>query len=123
LAAKFLNLILQEDGILIEEFDNLPSGFILKGGYRKISNNLISFLVCYPENVEHELVNYETKDQDLINPFYKHIPTLHFESGKYRGLILKFTLKKSGYATMLIRELTKTSSSLEYQQKLGALYV
>lgn len=50
-----------------------------------------------------------------MNPFYQHIPTVHIEGGKYKALVLKFTLKKSGYATMLIRELTKTSSSLEYQ--------
>lgn len=40
-AQKLLNLVLAEDGILLEEFNNLPSGFILKGGYRKLSKKIL----------------------------------------------------------------------------------
>jgi tRNA(Glu) U13 pseudouridine synthase TruD len=68
-------------------------------------------------------VHYVQKDQDLLSPFYRENPSHDTEGGPYCGLIVKFTLKKSAYATMLIRELSKSSSSLEHQQKISLEYV
>lgn len=51
----------------------------------------------------------------MVNPFGE----LSTEGDKYEGLLISFKLKKSSYATMLIRELTKSPSTLEFQQELS----
>lgn len=43
--------------------------------------------------------------------------------GDLDALIVKFNLQKSSYATMMIRELCKSPSSLEFQQKINEDYL
>lgn len=51
---------------------------------------------------------------DLLNPYYNTQQEYQGESdGKYAALRLRFTLEKSSYATMCVRELTKLSTAIE----------
>lgn len=99
----------------------------LPGDYRKI--------IVLPGNVEHFIVNYTDLEKAIIpHPF----ETNNSERGEQmkateaaevkkdensrhtlKALRLKFQLPSSAYATMAIRELTKTSTHLENQIQLN----
>lgn len=67
-----------------------------------------------------DIVKYNNDDQELQNSYY--FTEKEFESipdGKYQAIRIKFNLPKSSYATMCVRELTKNSTSLEFQRKLN----
>ena len=67
-----------------------------------------------------DIVRFNDKDQELLNPHYNELEDPQGDpNGKYKAIRLKFNLNKSVYATMCIRELTKTSTSFEMQSKLS----
>ena len=71
-----------------------------------------------------DIVKFNTKDEDLLTPYYNKIEDSTGDpNGKYKAIRLKFSLDKNVYATMCIRELTKTSTSFEIQSKLSEAIV
>ena len=57
------------------------------------------------------MIKYQDKNSDLTDAF----GNVTSKPGVFKALLLEFNLRKSSYATMLIRELTKCPSSLDYQ--------
>lgn len=118
--ADFINRIMEEDEISIQDFASLSKQWCVNGSYRKL-------LVQTPD-LQWEWVQYtdDTKpmiltDLDLIKKAKQKLVTnpegdiaVVPEQGQQIGLKLSVTLPTSSYATVLLRELTKVSSmSLE----------
>jgi len=108
---EIIRELLKTDGITHEDFLNSKQEFFIRGGFR--------CLIAKPMDVKHDIALYNDKDVDLLAPEYiinedpKSDPT-----GKYKAIRIKFSLNKSTYATMCIRELTKTSTSFDTQTML-----
>ena len=79
------------------------------GSYRKI--------VARPEDVWFDIVEMQNENEDLLTPNYLSNPdpkpTIDPECGTpvTKALRMRFNLKTSSYATMLLREITRKSSA------------
>ncbi|CAK62665.1 unnamed protein product (macronuclear) [Paramecium tetraurelia] len=107
IASSLLKEIFQEEQITKQDFEDASNKFFIDGNFR--------YFVQIPTEVDHQLFKYQNKDQDVVDSFGELI----VDQGTYQGLLFRFKLKKSSYATMLIRELTKCPSTLEFQQELS----
>ena len=87
------------------------------GSYRKI--------VAKPEDVVYDVVDMQNENEDLLTANYLNeadpTPVINAESSVQvrQALRMRFNLKTSSYATMLIREVTRTSSAFSTQFKLS----
>lgn len=85
------------------------------GAYRKI--------VTKPDDVIFDIVEMQNENEDLLTADYmkEQDPTpVIVESDRTpvtKALRMRFNLKTSSYATMLIREITRTSSAFSTQYK------
>ena len=72
------------------------------------------------ENLEVKTCKFEKKDQDLLEPFESLSELAKKQtSGSNFAILLQFSLQKSTYATMLIREFCHISSSFENQELIN----
>ena len=67
-------------------------------------------------------MEFQNINEDLLTPHYDHeadpTPTVTRDDAErpiHKALRLKFSLKQSSYATMLLREVTKMSSAFDVQ--------
>ena len=87
------------------------------GAYRKI--------VTRPDDVVFDIVDMQNENEDLITADYLNqpdpTPIIDPESriAVTRALRMRFNLKTSSYATMLIREVTRTSSAFSSQYQFS----
>lgn len=118
--------LLNEDGIQIDQMKYHIKDYSLPGNYR-------SFIVR-PGQVEYRLVNYDNVDDDPLQSDYDRLnnrqnsksflsetSAIYFwkirlidvksDMKKYSGLILAFSLPKSSYATMALREILHRNES------------
>jgi tRNA(Glu) U13 pseudouridine synthase TruD len=73
------------------------------------------------------MVEFQSLNEDLLTPDYNTQPdpspkidrTIEAERPIYKALRLKFSLRQSSYATMLLREVTKMSSAFNVQSALS----
>ncbi len=73
-------------------------------------------------NRNRDLVRYNNSEQDIQNPYYFTEKEMESEpNGEFQAIRLKFNLVKSAYATMCVRELTKSSTSFNFQLKLNSM--
>lgn len=83
------------------------------GAYRK--------LIAKPEDVVWDVVQMQNENEDLLTADYMKQPDptpVIDEASQVRvtkALRMRFSLKTSSYATMLIREVTRTSSAFSAQ--------
>jgi len=84
------------------------------GSYRKI--------ISKPEHVIFDIIEMQNENEDLLTPDYltqaDPVPNVNpFDTNNpvTKALRLKFSLKTSSYATMLLREVTRTSSAFYSQ--------
>lgn len=98
-------LSLTEDCHKVKEFSQSS----LPGTYRH--------LIYKPHDLEYHATRYDDDkhNEDLESKFSNSSIT----TGKYLALKLSFTLPSSTYATMLIRELTKMPTTVEYARSLA----
>ncbi|XKL64884.1 hypothetical protein PGB90_004970 [Kerria lacca] len=110
--AKWYTEILAEYGIT--SFNNKNKKFTVSGDYRKI--------LVVPENVEWEIARYNNPNADLVSTDLQKLKNKvaieNVETGVHKAVILKISLPSCTYATMAIRELTKTDTSRSYQTSL-----
>lgn len=113
--------IMAEDGITMETYEKhiqLDSTSAW-GSYRK--------LIGFASDIEYDVVDYQNLTEDLLTPNYNEQAdpqpvvdySLEQERPVYRALRLKFSLRQSSYATMLLREVTKVSSAFNVQNALS----
>ncbi len=106
-----INDILKEDEINIENLMFKENFINSKGHYRNF--------IQIPENIEYELIKHDNPDEDLLNENYNVEKHPSVNGDKYISLRLVFQLPQSTYATMLFRELTKSSSDSKIQAVLS----
>jgi len=102
--------LLKEDGIDIDQFKCQIKDYSLSGDYRHF--------IVKPGNVDYHRVHYSKPDDDsLLQSDYDRICGKEFlttttsDNGQYLGLIISFSLPKSCYATMALRELLHRNES------------
>ncbi|CAH8499004.1 unnamed protein product [Heterobilharzia americana] len=88
--------LLKADDLSVEDFNHSVKDFALPGSYRQ--------LIVVPTNVEYEF--HEYLDPNL--PVTQHNGICINKDEKHQAIVLTFNLPKSSYATMAIREITKT---------------
>ncbi|XP_046392653.1 pseudouridylate synthase 7 homolog [Ischnura elegans] len=116
--AKWYEELLAVDGLSSETMKQNVRKYSLRGTYRK--------LVEVPKQFSWRSVNYndvtvELVQSDLQKVNGEDIPA-PLEEGKYKGVIVDLCLPSSSYATMALRELLKSDSSLQHQMLLNSYY-
>lgn len=110
---KIILDIMAEDKITTETYEQhmLLDSTSAWGSYRKI--------LGFAQEIEYDVVEFQNLNEDLLTPNYldqkdpKPDVKYELESERpiYKALRLKFSLRQSSYATMLLREVTKMSSA------------
>ena len=100
----------------LESFDSSVKDYRLPGDYRA--------MIVLPGDVTWSLVGHDDPIQDLIPSDKEALEnkvgaggTGDNEQGKYKSLILKFSLPSSSYATMALREVMKVGTDRESMMK------
>ena len=117
--ASIIKGLMQEDGLSMTDFAKMASqdSMSASGAYRKI--------LAMPDDVVFDIVDMQNENEDLLTADYLKNPDptpviVPSSSVKVtKALRMRFNLKTSSYATMLIREVTRTSSAFSAQYKLS----
>jgi len=90
-------------------------GMRIYGSYRR--------LIAYPQDLKADVVSYESDTQDVLLTDKKILEGVadHVPEGSLRGVRVEFILQPAQYATMLLRELTRQSSSTDVQKALNTV--
>lgn len=118
---KIIMDIMAEDKITPEIFErhmHLDSTSAW-GSYRK--------LVAFASDIQYDVVEFQDMNMDLLTPRYLEesdpTPAIDRENQAdkpiYKALRLKFSLRQSSYATMLLREVTRMSSAFNVQSAMS----
>lgn len=88
--------------------------FSLGGAYRKVFQK--------PGDLSWKFLKYSSDSDELILSDYSRMlkdpEIISKEDGQNTALVLEFSLPQSTYATMLLREILKSETSVESQIKL-----
>ena len=109
--------ILKADGLSMETFDKHAKldATSASGAYRKI--------LARPDQVWHDIIDMQDENEDLLSTNYLQTPDptpkIDTNLPHSKALRIRFNLKTSSYATMLLREITRTSSAFSTQYKLS----
>ncbi|CAF1599441.1 unnamed protein product [Rotaria magnacalcarata] len=106
--------LLNEDGIKIDQMKYQVKDYSLPGNYRQF--------IVRTGQVDYRIVHYDNMNDDPLQSDYDRLMNrdnnLKLELNKYKGLILAFSLPKSSYATMAVREiLHRNESTLQTHHK------
>ena len=104
--------LLKKDDLSFKDFEYQAINFNSTGYFRKVVEKPLNQL-------KYELVYHDEPDIDLQTPYYNVESHPNPKGNKYTSMRLVFQLPQSTYATMLFRELTKSSSSGSYQAGLS----
>jgi tRNA pseudouridine13 synthase len=108
----FIIELLKKDDLSFKDFEYQAVNFNATGYFRKVVEKPISKLT-------YEIVQHDDPDEDLQTPYYNIEPHPQPKGNKYTSVRFVFQLPQSTYATMLFRELTKSSSAGTYQASLS----
>lgn len=141
---NYFHSLLEIDGLSIQTFKNCSQAYRMKGGYRKV--------IQKPGNLEWELKQYSDPNEDLVQTEITKFKTQQrprkeidsensgtvknesaiegeavvqdkIEIAQHQALTLKFTLPPGTYATMLLREIMKQSTEVEYMSQMSSTHV
>jgi len=119
--------ILKDDGMAMELFADQEKMVTTSaaGSYRRIAARATDII--------HDIVEIQNTNEDLLSPNYMTepdpTPTVGEPGGEdgeesrgatSKALRIKFSLRASSYATMFLREVTRTSSAFSTQQLLSS---
>ncbi|XP_064473633.1 pseudouridylate synthase 7 homolog [Ornithodoros turicata] len=110
--ADWYKEILAEEGLTVESLKTKNKSYSLSGCYRHI--------VVVPHDMTWSEVRYSTIEEPVVLSDYDILKGHNLPEGdenedcssKMRGLKIEFSLPPSSYATMAIRELTKSDTSV-----------
>ena len=108
----FIIELLNKDNLSFKDFEYQAVNFNSTGYFRKV----IEKPLC---PLKYDIVQHDDPDVDLQTPYYNIESHPQPKGNKYTSMRLVFQLPQSTYATMLFRELTKSSSSGTYQAGLS----
>lgn len=114
---KIVEDIMAEDNMSIDKFTSQAQMVSISatGSYRKI--------IGKAENIQFDIVESTNPSEDLLTPDYlaekDPEPVIDPEGTITKALRIKFSLKPSNYATMFLREVTKTSSAFDVQHQIS----
>ena len=106
---KLIEDIMLEDNVTMAMFENHAQLSVTSatGSYRKI--------VGRAQDIKFDIVEVQNTNEDLLTPNYLEepdpTPKIEGDGEVTKALRLKFSLKPSSYATMFLREVTRTSSA------------
>ena len=96
---------LEEENMTFASFDNTVKDYKLPGDYRSI--------IVKPNDVDWRLEHHDDPIKDLIISAKDKLQQKTIQSqdeGKYKSLVLSFSLPSSSYATMVLREIMKVET-------------
>ena len=114
---------MKEHNISIQNFEQQASFDATSswGSYRKIIGQV--------KDLEYDIVEFQNSNEDLLTANYNEekdpkpeIDREDKEKTIYKALRIRFSLKQSSYATMVIREITKVSSAYSVQNLISQHY-
>ncbi|XP_050306866.1 pseudouridylate synthase 7 homolog [Anthonomus grandis grandis] len=112
---EFYQEVMNGHGISLEMPKQSVKTYNLSGTYRKI--------IQKPENLEWKIMLYNDPTDNLIlsdlEALQKKPEPQSAENGKYKAIVVSFTLKASQYATMVLREVMKCNTSTSYQASMN----
>ena len=108
----YIEELLKQDELSFKDFEIQSVNFNSTGYFRKVIEKPLN-------NVSYEIIKHDDPDIDLQTPYYNVEPHPKVSGDKYTSIRFVFQLPQSTYATMLFRELTKSSSSGSYQARLS----
>ena len=108
----YITELLKKDDLSFKDFEYQAINFNATGYFRKVVEKPLNKLT-------YEIVQHDDPDDDLQTPYYNIEPHPQPKGSKYTSVRLIFQLPQSTYATMLFRELTKSSSAGTYQAGLS----
>jgi tRNA pseudouridine13 synthase len=115
LAKHIYDGLLAGDSVTHADFRDATKHFFADGCYRRA--------IVVPGDFQWKLTHFEGKDQEIQTAYVlDEEDNAGQANGHYRGLSLKFSLPKSSYATMLIREVSRMPTTFEHQCSLNSLY-
>jgi tRNA pseudouridine13 synthase len=103
--------LIDKDGLSVENFKNSTLCYNAVGYYRKILERGF--------NYKYDILRFDNQDCDLQSYNYNIDQHPTPKQGKNKALRIQFSLPQATYATMLFRELTKQSSSVNFQSQLS----
>ncbi|EGO02191.1 hypothetical protein SERLA73DRAFT_48912 [Serpula lacrymans var. lacrymans S7.3] len=105
---------LRRDGLDPDNYVRKQKEYILGGSYRKI--------LLLPKDVSWSVLRYTDPDVALAQADEDKLlgfdPPVVVEDGKFMALQINLTLETAAYATMALREVTKTETSSHFQTGL-----
>ena len=104
--------LLKKDDLSFKDFEYQAVNFNSTGYFRKVIEKPLNV-------VSYDIIKHDDPDIDLQTPYYNVEPHPKVSGDKYTSIRFVFQLPQSTYATMLFRELTKSSSSGSYQAGLS----
>ncbi|CAH1389798.1 unnamed protein product [Nezara viridula] len=113
---KWYKEILQKDGISEEDLKSNNKIFSLYGTYRKALDKVA--------NLEWKIVEHNDFDEDLVLSDFDKVENKELKKetevsdAKIKSLIMSITLPPSTYATMVLREVMKTNTSVSFHASL-----
>ena len=108
----YITELLKKDDLSFKDFEYQAINFNATGYFRKVVEKPLNKLT-------YEIVQHDDPDDDLQTPYYNIESHPQPKGSKYTSVRLIFQLPQSTYATILFRELTKSSSAGTYQAGLS----
>ena len=109
---NYIEDLLKKDDLSFKDFEYQAVNFNSTGYFRKVIEKPLNI-------VSYDIIKHDDPDIDLQTPYYNVEPHPKVSGNKYTSIRFIFQLPQSTYATMLFRELTKSSSSGSYQAGLS----
>lgn len=106
---------IEECGLQLEMPKQKVRTYNLSGTYRKICQRV--------EDIDWKILFYDNPTDNLIRSDLEEMrgeaePTI-LEAGKYKAILVSFTLRAASYATMVLRDMLKCNTSSSFQAGLN----
>ena len=109
---NYIEELLKKDDLTINDFKYQNLNFYTTGYFRKVIEKPLN-------EIKYEIIHHDNPDEDLQTPYYNIENHPNPKGNKYKSVRIIFQLPQSTYATMLFREITKISSSGNFQAHLA----